>query len=38
MDHLLDRLTEARTGLISLPVFDVVDRLHGELTQDHARV
>ena len=38
MDHLLDRLTEARTGLIALPVLDVVDRLHGELTQDHARV
>jgi len=38
MDHLLDRLTEARTGLIALPVLDIIDRLHGELTQDHARV
>ncbi len=38
MDHLLDRLTEARTGLIALPVLDVVDRLHGELTQEHAWV
>ena len=38
MDHLLDRLTQARTGLIALPVLDVVDRLHGELTQDQARV
>ena len=38
MDHLLGRLTEARTGLIALPVLDVVDRPHGELTQDHARV
>ena len=38
IDHLLHRLTEARTGLIALPVLDVVDRLHGELTQDHARV
>lgn len=38
MDHLLDRLTQARTGLITLPVLDIVDRLHGELTQDHARV
>jgi hypothetical protein len=38
MDHLLHRLTEARTGLIALSVLDVVDRLHGELTQDHARV
>jgi len=38
MDHLLGRLTEARTGLIALPVLDIIDRLHGELTQDHARV
>jgi hypothetical protein len=38
MDHLLDRLMQARTGLIALPVLDIVDRLHGELTQDHARV
>ena len=38
MDHLLDRLTEARTGLIALPVVDVIDRLHGELSQDHAGV
>ena len=38
MDHLLDRLTEARTGLIALPVRDVVDRLHGELAEDHALV
>nr|MDQ6949177.1 hypothetical protein [Actinomycetota bacterium] len=38
MDHLLDRLTQARTGLIALPVLDIVDRLHGELTQDYARV
>lgn len=38
MDHLLDRLTQARTGLITLPALDIVDRLHGELTQDHARV
>lgn len=38
MDHLLDRLTQARTGQITLPVLDVADRLHGELTQDHARV
>ncbi len=32
IDHLLDRLTEARTGLNALSVLDVVDRLHGELT------
>jgi len=38
MDHLLDRLTEARSGLIALSVLDVVDRIHGELTQAHARV
>jgi len=38
MDHLLDRLTQARAGLIALPVHDIVDRLHGELTQDYARV
>jgi hypothetical protein len=38
MDHPLDRLTHARTGLITLPVLDVVDRLHGELTQGYSRV
>lgn len=38
MDHLLDRLTQARAGLIGLSVLDIVDRLHGELTQDYARV
>ena len=38
MDHLLDRLVQARTGLIALPVLDIVDQLHGELTRDHARV
>jgi hypothetical protein len=38
MDHLLDRLVQARAGLIALPVLDIVDRLHGELTQTTARV
>ncbi len=38
MDHLPGRLTEGRPGLIALPVLGAVDRLHGELTQDHARV
>ncbi len=38
MDHLLDRLIEARTGLLALPILDVIDRLHGELTQDYAQV
>ena len=38
MDHLPVRLVQARAGLIALPVLDIVDRLHGELTQDHARV
>ncbi len=38
IDHLLDRLSQARTGAIALPVVDIVDRLHGELTRDYARV
>lgn len=38
MDHLLERLAQARCGLIAPPVLDIVDRLHGELTHDHARV
>lgn len=38
MDHLLDRLTQAGTGLIAPPVLHIVDRLCVELTQDHARV
>lgn len=38
MDHPLDRLTEARAGLIALPVLDIVDRLHLEFIQEHARV
>ena len=38
MDHLLERLAQARSGLIAPPVLDIVDRLHGELTQDYARV
>jgi hypothetical protein len=37
-DHLLDRLVQARTGLIALPVLDIVDQLRGELTRDHVRV
>jgi hypothetical protein len=38
IDRLLDRLTQARNGLIARPVLDIVNRLHGELTQDYARV
>ncbi len=38
IDHLLDRLCQARTGAIALPLVDIVDRLHGELTRDYARV
>ena len=37
-DHLLERLAQSRSGLIAPPVLDIVDRLHRELTQDHARV
>lgn len=37
MDHLVERVAEVRSGLIALPVLDIVDRLHGELTGESAR-
>lgn len=33
VDHLLGRLREAQAGEISMPVIDIVDRLHEELTR-----
>lgn len=38
VDHLIERLAQAQAGLIALSLLDIVDRLHGELTQDYARV
>lgn len=38
LDHLVERLAQARSGLISLRVIDIVDRLHAELTRESARV
>ncbi|MHB8467662.1 MAG: hypothetical protein ACYDH6_08450 [Acidimicrobiales bacterium] len=34
IDHLIERLREARAGEIATPVLDVVDRLHAELTRE----
>lgn len=34
IDHLVDRLRQAQAGEITLPVLDVVDRLHAELTRE----
>ncbi|WP_429428581.1 hypothetical protein [Nocardia sp. GAS34] len=32
IDHLVDRVSQAQTGDIGIPLLDIVDRLHGELT------
>jgi len=32
IDHLIDRVRQAQTGDIGIPLLDIVDRLHGELT------
>jgi hypothetical protein len=32
IDHLLDRLGQARAGGIATPITDIVDRLHAEVT------
>lgn len=36
IDHLVERVRQGRAGPISLPVPDVVDRLHAELTRHPA--
>jgi hypothetical protein len=38
IDHLLERLRQARAGEDTLPIVDLVDRLHGELTREPAGV
>lgn len=38
LDHLTERLRQAQRGEIAIRVVDVVDRLHGELTNVTARV
>lgn len=37
IDHLIERLGQARTGEFPTPVLDIVDRLHGELVRELAR-
>jgi hypothetical protein len=38
IDHLVERLRQARAGEINLPVLDVADRLHAELTRQPVSV
>lgn len=38
IDHLVHRLEQARAGEITLPVLDIVDRLHAEITRQPAGV
>lgn len=38
IDHLVERLRQARAGENSLRVLDVVDRLHAEITREPAGV
>lgn len=38
IDHLVERLRQARNGEMTIPVLDVVDRLHAELTRQPAAV
>jgi hypothetical protein len=33
IDHLIERLGQARTGEISIPLLDIADRLHAELVR-----
>jgi len=33
IDHLVERLGQARAGEISIPLLDIADRLHGELVR-----
>ena len=36
IDHLIERIGQARGGEIVTPLVDIVDRLHGELTSSAA--
>jgi hypothetical protein len=36
IDHLVERLHQARAGDIAMPVVDIADRLHAELVSDLA--
>jgi hypothetical protein len=38
VDHLIERITQARCGEIVAPLVDIVDRLHAELTSATASV
>jgi hypothetical protein len=38
IDHLVERLRQARAGENTLPVLDIVDRLHAEITREPAGV
>ena len=38
IDHLIERIAEARRGEIVTPLVDIVDRLHGELTSALASI
>ena len=38
IDHLVERLGQARAGEISIPLLDVADRLHAELVRQPLRV
>jgi hypothetical protein len=38
VDHLIERVAQARRGEIAVPLVDIVDRLHGELTATAALV
>ena len=38
IDHLVERLRQARAGENPLPVLDIVDRLHAEITREAAGV
>ena len=33
IDHLVERLRQARAGEISIPLLDIADRLHAELVR-----
>jgi hypothetical protein len=33
IDHLVERLDQARAGEISIPLLDIADRLHAELVR-----
>jgi hypothetical protein len=37
IDHLVERLKEARAGETAIPAADIADRLHGELDRELSR-